>query len=43
MLAEYLAIVRPLEVFLSEKFKCKDAGDLNEFHLGRFQQGTVDG
>ena len=23
MLAEYLVIVRPLEVFFSEKFKCK--------------------
>jgi hypothetical protein len=31
MLAEYLAIVRPLEVFFSEKFQCKGAADLNEF------------
>ena len=31
MLAEYLSVVRPLEVFFSEKFGCGGASDLNEF------------
>ena len=31
MLVEYLSVVRSLKMFLSEKFKCKDAADLNEF------------
>ena len=31
MLAEYLSVVRPLEVFFSEKFGCEEASDLNEF------------
>jgi len=43
MLAEYLCIVRPLEVFLSEKFKCKGAEDLNEFMWADHKKGVWDG
>jgi hypothetical protein len=39
LLAKYLAIVRPLEVFLSARFKCKGAGDLNEFMWVDFNKG----
>ena len=31
ILAEYLSVVRPLEVFFSEKYGCEGASDLNEF------------
>ena len=31
MLVEYLSVVRPLEVFFSEKFNCIGTVDLNEF------------
>ena len=43
LLAEYLAIVRPLEVFLSEKFKCKGATDLNEFIWADYNKGLWTG
>ena len=43
MLAEYLSIVRPLEVLLSEKFKCKGAADLNEFMWADYKKGVWDG
>jgi DEAD/DEAH box helicase len=39
ILAEYLAIVRPLEVFYSEKFKCKGGADLNEFMWADHKNG----
>ena len=43
LLAEYLAIVRPLEVFLSERFNCKGAADLNEFMWADFNKGLWTG
>lgn len=43
ILAEYLSVVRPLEVFLSEKFKCKGAADLNEFMWADHKKGVWDG
>jgi hypothetical protein len=43
LLAEYLAIVRPFGVFLSERFKCKGADDLNEFMWADFNKGLWTG
>ena len=43
MLAEYLSVVRLFEVFLSEKFKCKGAVDLNEFMWADHKKGVWDG
>lgn len=43
MLAEYLSIVRSLEVLLSEKFNCKGAADLNEFMWADHKKGVWDG
>jgi hypothetical protein len=42
-LAEYLTIVRPLEVFLSCKFNCKGGDDLNEFLWADYKKGRWDG
>ena len=43
MLAEYLSVVRPLEVFFSEKFGCEGASDLNEFLWADYRKGVWDG
>lgn len=43
MLAEYLTIARPFEIFLSHKFKCKGANDLNEFLWADYKKGRWDG
>ena len=42
-MAEYLTIVRPLEVFLSHKFNCKGANDLNEFLWADYKKGRWNG
>jgi hypothetical protein len=43
LLAEYLTIVRPVEVHLSKKFNCKGADDLNEFLWADYRKGVWDG
>ena len=43
MLAEYLSVVRPLEVFFSEKFGCEGASDLNEFLWADSKKGLWTG
>jgi hypothetical protein len=43
LLAKYLVTVRPLGVFLSERFKCKGAEDLNEFMWADFNTGLWTG
>jgi hypothetical protein len=43
ILAEYLCVVRPLEVFFSEKFNYKGANDLNEFMWADYRKGIWDG
>src|SRR5215510_14298645 len=43
MLAEYLTLGRPLEIFLSQKFNCKGARDLNEFLWADYKKGRWDG
>jgi hypothetical protein len=43
MLAEYLALIRPLEIFLSHKFNYKGADDLNEFLWADYKKGRWDG
>jgi hypothetical protein len=43
MIGEYLCMVRPLEVFFSEKFKYKGATDLNEFMWADYRKGIWDG
>ena len=42
-MAEYLTIVRPLEIFLSHKFNCKGASDLNEFLWADYRKGRWSG
>jgi hypothetical protein len=43
LLAEYLSVVRPLEVFFSEKYGCDGASDLNEFLWADYRKGVWDG
>lgn len=43
MMAEYLSVVRPLEVFFSEKFEFRGAMDLNEFMWADYRKGIWDG
>ena len=43
MLAEYLSVVRPLEVFFSNKFNYEGAADLNEFMWADYRKGVWDG
>jgi len=43
MMAEYLTLVRPVEVFLSKKFNCKGATDLDEFLWADYRKGRWDG
>src|SRR5208282_3511168 len=43
ILAEYLSIVRSLKIFLSEKFNCKGAADLNEFMWADHKKRVWDG
>jgi hypothetical protein len=43
ILAEYLSVVRPLEVFFSEKYGCEGASDLNEFLWADYRKGIWDG
>jgi hypothetical protein len=43
ILAEYLCVIRPLEVFFSEKFGCKGVVDLNEFMWADHRKGVWDG
>ena len=43
MLAEYLTLVRPMEIFLSQKFNCKGADDLKEFLWADYSKGHWDG
>ena len=43
MLAEYLSVVRPLEVFFSNKFNYEGAADLNEFLWADYRKGVWDG
>jgi len=43
ILAEYLTIVRPLEIFLSQKFNCKGAHELNEFLWADYEKGRWNG
>jgi hypothetical protein len=40
MLVEYLRVVRPLEVFFSEKFNCKGCVDLNEFMWADYKKSV---
>jgi hypothetical protein len=42
MLAEHLSVVRPLEVFFSEKFNCKGGVDLKEFTWADYRKGVWD-
>ena len=39
MLAEYLSVVRPLEVFFSKKYGCEGGSDLNEFLWVDYRKG----
>ena len=43
LLAEYLVVVRPMEIFLSEKFNCKGTKDLREFMWADYKKGLWDG
>jgi hypothetical protein len=43
MLAEYLSIIRPLEIFFCEKFECKGMSDLNEFMWADHRKGLWTG
>ena len=43
LLAEYLSMVRPLEVFFSEKYGCAGISDLNEFLWAEYRKGVWDG
>jgi hypothetical protein len=43
MMAEYLCIVRPLEVFFCEKFQCKGLSDVNEFIWADYRKGIWTG
>jgi len=43
IVAEYLTLVRPLEVFLSTKFNCKGKDDLKEFLWADYRKGRWNG
>jgi RecQ family ATP-dependent DNA helicase len=43
MLVEYLAVVRPVEIFLSHKFNCNGAADLEEFMWADYNKGLWTG
>jgi len=43
MIAEYLTLVRPLEVFLSTKFNCNGKDDLKEFLWADYRKGRWNG
>jgi hypothetical protein len=43
LLAEYLVVVRPMEIYLSEKFNCKGTKDLREFLWADYKKGLWDG
>ena len=43
MMAEYLTVVRPVEIFLSKKFHCKGSRDLEEFLWADHRKGRWDG
>ena len=43
LLAEYLVLVRPVEIFLSRKFNCKGADDLDEFLWADYKKGVWSG
>ena len=43
MLAEYLIIVRPVEIFFSDKFNCKGSEDLKEFLWADYKRGLWKG
>ena len=42
-MAEYLTLVRPFEVFLSKKFNCRGARDLDEFLWADYRKGRWKG
>ena len=43
LLAEYLILVRPVEIYFSEKFHCKGVNDLREFIWADYKKGLWDG
>ena len=43
LLAEYLVLVRPIEIYFSKKFHCEGADDLGEFIWADYKKGLWDG